>query len=341
MSAGADSGERPRGGEAGVLSLIVPIYKSEANLERLLPELARLDNQFHHEFEVVFVVDGSPDNSLEILRQRAQTFLQHCQIACLTRNFGSFNAILAGLELGRGEYFAVLAADLQEPPHLILEFYNALRRGDADIVFGYRSKRSDPWVSEITASLFWGIYRRFVVKDIPRGGVDIFGCTRRVRDRVLSLPEFNSSLIALLFWLGFRRRYIGYERQPRREGSSTWTIAKKLRYCLDSIFGFTDLPIRILLAIGGMGTAIAIVLGTVIVVSRFTSGVPVRGYTALALMVLFFGSLMTLGMGIVGQYVWLNLQNVRGRPNYLIDSNTVWDSTILEREPVEVGLNAH
>jgi glycosyltransferase involved in cell wall biosynthesis len=229
------------------------------------------------------------------------------------------------MELGRGEYFAVLAADLQEPPELIVRFYDDLRKGSADIVFGYRTKRSDPWLSELSATLFWAIYRRFVVKEMPSGGVDIFGCTRRVRDRILSLPEANSSLMALLFWVGFRRSYIGYERQPRREGQSAWTLALKLRYSLDSIFNFTDLPIRLLLALGGLGTVTAIVLGSLIVTLRFTSGIPVAGYTALALMILFFGSLMTLGMGIVGQYVWLCLQNARRRPNYLIDSIRVFD----------------
>ena len=308
-----------------MLSLIIPVYKNEANLDRLLGELASLDQRLEKELEVVFVVDGSPDGSFQILEECLPGMLRCSQLAALSRNFGSFNAITAGMELGRGEYFAVLAADLQEPPDLIVQFYESLRSGSADIVFGYRTKRSDPWLSELSATLFWAIYRRFVVKEMPPGGVDVFGCTRRVRDRILSFPEANSSLMALLFWVGFRRRYIGYERQPRKEGQSTWTFPMKLRYSLDSIFNFTDLPVRLLLALGGLGTLTAVVLGAVIVTLRLTNGIPVAGYTALALMILFFGSLMTLGMGIVGQYVWLCLQNARRRPNYLIDSVRVFD----------------
>ena len=308
-----------------MLSLIIPVYKNEANLDRLLDELASLDRRLEKELEVVFVVDGSPDGSFQILEERLPGMLRCSQLATLSRNFGSFNAITAGMELGRGEYFAVLAADLQEPPDLVVQFYESLRSGSADIVFGYRTKRSDPWFTELSATLFWAIYRRFVVKEMPPGGVDVFGCTRRVRDRILSFPEANSSLMALLFWVGFRRRYIGYERQPRKEGQSTWTLPMKLRYSLDSIFNFTDLPIRLLLALGGLGTLTAVVLGAVIVTLRLTNGIPVAGYTALALMILFFGSLMTLGMGIVGQYVWLCLQNARRRPNYLIDSIRVFD----------------
>jgi len=308
-----------------VLSLIIPVYKNEANLDRLLGELASLDQRLEKELEVVFVVDGSPDGSFQILEECLPGMLRCSQLAALSRNFGSFNAITAGMELGRGEYFAVLAADLQEPPDLIVQFYESLRSGSADIVFGYRTKRSDPWLSELSATVFWAIYRRFVVKEMPPGGVDVFGCTRRVRDRILSFPEANSSLMALLFWVGFRRRYIGYERQPRKEGQSTWTFPMKLRYSLDSIFNFTDLPVRLLLALGVLGTLTAVVLGVVIVTLRLTNGIPVAGYTALALMILFFGSLMTLGMGIVGQYVWLCLQNARRRPNYLIDSVRVFD----------------
>ena len=309
-----------------MLSLIIPVYKNEANLDRLLDALASLDQRLEGELEVVCVVDGSPDGSFNILEERLPGTLRCSQLATLSRNFGSFNAITAGMELGRGEYFAVLAADLQEPPDLILQFYESLRNGAADIVFGYRTKRSDPWFTELSATLFWAIYRRFVIKEMPPGGVDVFGCTRRVRDRILSFPEANSSLMALLFWVGFRRSYIGYERQQRKEGQSTWTLPMKLRYSLDSIFNFTDLPIRLLLALGGLGTLTAVVLGALIVTLRLTNGIPVAGYTALALMILFFGSLMTLGMGIVGQYVWLCLQNARRRPNYLIDSIRVFDN---------------
>ena len=309
-----------------MLSLIIPIYKNEANLDRLLDALASLDQRLEGELEVVCVVDGSPDGSFQILEERLPRMVRCSQLASLSRNFGSFNAITAGMELGRGEYFAVLAADLQEPPDLVVQFYESLRDGSADIVFGYRIKRSDPWFTELSATLFWAIYRRFVIKEMPPGGVDVFGCTRRVRDRILSFPEANSSLMALLFWVGFRRRYIGYERQLRKEGQSTWTLPMKLRYSLDSIFNFTDLPVRLLLALGGLGTLTAVVLGAVIVTLRLTNGIPVAGYTALALMILFFGSLMTLGMGIVGQYVWLCLQNARRRPNYLIDSIRVFDN---------------
>src|SRR5262245_46938054 len=210
-------------------SLIIPVYRNEANLERLLPAMIKLQDRIADEFEVVFVVDGSPDNSFEILRKRLPGLPLRTRLISLTRNFGSFSAIEAGLEAGAGDWFAVMAADLQEPPELIAEFFDILSTGRADIVFGVRNSRSDPWISEITATMFWGTYRRFIIPDMPKGGIDVFGCSREVRDQVLQFHEVSTNLIALLFWVGYRRDYVIYDRLPRREGKSAWTLRKKLR----------------------------------------------------------------------------------------------------------------
>lgn len=302
-----------------MLSIVIPVYKNEENLDRLLPTLESVTAACPDPAEVVFVVDGSPDRCLDILRERLPRAAFASQVVALSRNFGSFNAILAGLEVGAGRTFAVLAADLQEPPELALKFHEILSKGEADIVFGVRKSRSDPWADEVVSRLFWGIYRRLVLPELPPGGVDMFGCTRAVRDRVVALQEPNSNLIALLFWVGFRRAYLPYDRQPRREGTSAWTLAKKLRYCVDSVFNFTDLPIRLLLGVGTVGTMTALAYAIVLLVTRLTGRIEVPGYTATALAISFFGSITSLGLGILGQYLWLVLQNSRRRPCYLIE----------------------
>jgi hypothetical protein len=173
-------------------------------------------------------------------------------------------------------------------------------------------------MDEMASRLFWSAYRRLVLPDMPSGGVDVFGCTRAVRDRVIELRESTTNLIGLLFWLGFRRAYIGYQRQPRQEGRSAWTFAKKLRYSIDSVFNFTDLPVRLLLAVGAAGTTAALLFAVVLIAARLSGRIEVPGYTAIALTVTFFGSITSLGLGILGQYLWLVLQNARGRPNFLI-----------------------
>jgi len=301
-------------------SLVIPVYKNEANLDRLLTELVKLARRVTGDFEVVFVVDGSPDRCLQILRESLPSLPLRTQLLSLSRNFGSFAAIAAGLERARGDCMAVMAADLQEPPELVLRFFEVLGSGKADIVFGVRGRRSDPWLSEMASNLFWFVYRKLVVKDMPRGGVDMFGCTREVRDGLLQLQGINSNMIALLFWLGYRREYIVYERQRRLEGKSAWTLAKKLRYGLDSIFNFTDLPIQLLLWAGAVALLIATSASVLVIVAKLRGDIPVPGYTPIVLTSLFFGALTSLGFGIVGQYLWLGLQVSRHRPNYIVRS---------------------
>ena len=304
-----------------MFSLVIPVYKNEQNVGRLLATLAELSARMPEEMEVVFVVDGSPDRSLELLGHRLAGVPFPSQLVSLSRNFGSFCAIAAGLRSGRGDRFGVLAADLQEPLDLVVQFSQTLLSGQADVVFGCRSGRADPWLSEFFSDFFWWVYRRFVVKEMPRGGVDVFACTRQVRDRLLELKEVNTNLIALLFWLGFRREFVTYNRLPRLEGKSAWTFAKKVRYCLDSLFSFTDLPIKFLLYLGAGGVAFAAVASAAVALARLTKGIPVPGYTPIVLAILFFGAITCLGMGILGQYLWLCLQNSRNRPAFVVSSS--------------------
>ena len=301
-----------------MFSLIIPIYKNESNLERLLAELVKSSTRLHDELEVVFVVDGSPDHCYEILRSRLPQLPLRSQILLLSRNFGSFSAVMAGLEAGQGKYFAVLAADLQEPPELADQFFHLLESNKADIVFGTRESRSDSVPSDLASSLFWHLFRRFVVKDMPPGGVDVFGCNHIVRDRLMTLRESTTNLIALLLWLGYRREYVSYRRLNRQEGKSAWTLRKKIRYSLNSVFNFTDLPIQLLMYLGFAVLCISCFGSVLLIIARLTGSIQVPGYTPILLAILFFGAISALGLGIVGQYVWLVLQNTRGRPNYIV-----------------------
>jgi glycosyltransferase involved in cell wall biosynthesis len=304
-----------------MLSLVIPVYRNAENLPRLFTELEQLASRLPVALEVVFVVDGSPDASIEILRSRLSGWPVRSQLLELSRNVGSFAAIAAGLAAGRGDYFAVMAADMQEPPDLILRFVQVLQSGKADVTFGHRAGRADPFWSRVMSDGFWRLYRRFVVKEMPKGGVDVFGCTRQVRDHLVGLKEVGTNLIALLLWLGFRREFVAYERRPRLEGRSAWTFGRKLRYALDSIFSFTDLPIRLLLFLGAAGTLAAVVASGVVYTYWLLGRVPVLGYTPLMLMITFFGGLTALGLGIVGQYLWISIQTTRGRPAFVVKSS--------------------
>ena len=306
-----------------MLSLIIPVYRNEESIPDLLEELNTLHAALGGDLEVVFVVDGSPDRSVERLSSSLGSVPYWVQLLVLSRNFGSFPAILAGLRAGRGDMFAAIAADLQEPPDLVLEFRRLLASGHADVVVGTREARDDPWTTRLAAKMFWSLYRRLVQPEIPRGGVDVFGCTRAFRDQLVSLSERNSTLIGLLFWLGFRRAEVAYTRRPRRHGRGAWSFARRFRYLLDSTFAFSDLPLRVLWAAGLLGLGLSVVLGVVVLIARVLGNISVPGYTATVLVVMFFGGLNSIGIGLLGEYLWRTFENTKNRPVFVVASHVM------------------
>jgi glycosyltransferase involved in cell wall biosynthesis len=295
-------------------SIVIPVYKNEASIPRLLQVLTNINQELSGQLEVVFVVDGSPDQSYALLRDAIDKLNFPSQLLAHSRNFGSFPAIRTGLMAARGKYFGVMAADLQEPPELLVAFFMALDADECDVAIGTRVGRNDPLMSRLASSIFWGIYRRLVVKDMPKGGVDVFGCNRQFRDHLLQLEESRSSLIALIFWLGFRRKIVGYERQLRQEGKSAWTLSKKMDYMMDSVFAFTDYPIRLLIRLGAIGSILSILLGTTVLIARLLGEIEVPGYAATMITVLFLDAINLFGLGLVGTYAWRGYENSKQRP---------------------------
>ncbi len=295
-------------------SLVIPVYRNEAFLPELLGVVESIGAGVDGCMEVVFVIDGSPDRSEEWLLDH----LSHCavptQLVALSRNFGSFTAIRVGLAQARGEFIAVMAADLQEPPELVTDFFRALAGGRHDVAVGTRAGREDPLAGKVASGMFWRIYRALVQPEMPVAGVDIFAVTRKARDALLGLEESHSSLIAQLLWIGFDRVEVPYVRRARAHGESGWSLRKKLRYLFDSIFSFTDIPISILTVIGFAGTFLFLLLGVVLLVLRIAGVIEVQGYTAIMVTILFSASLILLGLGIVGNYVWRAYENTKHRP---------------------------
>ena len=182
------------------------------------------------------------------------------------------------------------------------------------MVLGVREGRDDPFLSRLAAKTFWGLYRRYVVAEIPEGGVDVFGCNKAFRDTLLTLDERHSSLIAQVFWLGYRRKTITYSRLKRQHGQSAWTFSKKFNYMMDSIFAFTDLPIRILTRLGAATTIVAAAFGIVVAIARLLGLITVSGYAMTINVIVFLGAANLLGLGIVGSYAWRTYENTKTRP---------------------------
>lgn len=295
-------------------SLVIPVYRNEETLPDLLAALVTIDGALGGSLEVVFVVDGSPDRSLALLVEALPRTGLTSRVLEMSRNFGAFAAIRAGLIEAAGPYFAVMAADLQEPPELAVEFFHRLEQDSCDVVCGVRTARDDPLRSRLASALFWAAYRRLVQPEMPRGGVDVFGCNAQARDALVALTETHSSLVGQLVWIGMRRVEVPYHRRARRHGRSGWTLRKKLAYMLDSSLAFSDLPIRLLFGVGMLALAVAVVYGAIVLVARLTGLIIEPGYAPTVLLIAGFGALNALGLSVVGAYAWRAFENTKGRP---------------------------
>jgi len=300
-----------------VYSLVVPVYRNEDTVPALLARIDELSRALERRLEVVLVIDGSPDRSAELLAAGLAGSAVPVELIELSRNFGAFTAIRAGLAAARGRYIAVMAADLQEPGELFVAFFRKLAAGEADIVLGTRRSRQDPWATRAASGLFWGVHRRLVQPDVPPGGVDVFGCSARVRDQLVMMQETSTSLIGLLFWVGFTRQAIPYDRQKRPAGRSAWSLRRRLRYMMDSIFAFTDLPIVLLIWAGVLGICGSAALAAVVLAAWALGHIPVLGYTPLVLLLLATASVLLFALGIIGSYVWRTYENSKRRPLFI------------------------
>lgn len=296
-------------------SLVVPVYNNSETIERLIEGIEGIESSLPDGLEAIFVIDGSPDDSRKRLVAALDSSRLAARIVDHSRNFGSFAAIRTGMRVARGERIAVMAADLQEPPDLVVEFIRRLTEHDVDVVVGERISRNDQ--GDLASKIYWRLYGRFVLPEVPPGGVDVFACTAAVRDLICSLESVHTSLVAQIFWVGYRRETVPYERLPS-ETPSGWTMRRRLRYLADSVFAFTDLPVRILWMIGLVGLAAGTLVALAVLIARVTGAIEVPGYTATVLVIVLFGSLNMAGLGIIGSYVWRAYETVKGRPGAIV-----------------------
>jgi glycosyltransferase involved in cell wall biosynthesis len=309
----------PEGDDYSVpYSVVIPVYLNSESLPLVIAALEDLQDRLDIPVEGVFVVDGSPDDSLQVLRECLPSASFRSQLLVHSRNFGAFAAIRTGFLAARGHYVAAMAADLQEPIELIEDFYRLLLSGEWDVAVGTRTSRQDPGLSKALSATYWRAYRRLVQPQMPPGGVDIFACTRQVALSLGEMTEAHSSLVGQLYWVGYRRTEVPYERRQREHGSSAWSLRKKVSYLLDSVFSFTHLPISIVLTIGVVGTALSLVGAIVVFVIWLLGDIRQPGYTATMLVLLLGISSILFALGLVGTYVWRTYENTKARPSSIV-----------------------
>ena len=298
----------------GSLSVVVPIYWNEGSIQAVLDRLERISLQIGGRLQAVFVLDGPSDGSAKVLNTDLPNTGFEWKIIELSRNFGAFSAIQVGLVHSDCDFVGVMTADLQEPADFILEAFRLLESGDADVVIGCRESRADPITQRASSWLFWRSYRRLVQPDIPRNGVDVFACTKQVATVLGLYREANTSLIGLLYWSGFRRATITYRRPKRDSGSSSWTFHKRFRYMANSVYSFTTLPIMVLQGVGLVGLIASIAVGISVLLAYLSGSIEVSGYVPVMLAVTGSTSVLLIGMGILGSYLWRIFDNTKDRP---------------------------
>lgn len=299
-------------------SLVVPVYNNAPSLPELIAETTRLSASFEHDFEAIFVIDGGTDDSGSRLVEMTEDLPYGTTLIEHSRNFGSFAAIRTGLRESTGNIIAIRSADLQEPTKLIEELFRSIRPGENEVALGVRQSRKDALHRRVGAGVFWSLYRRYVQRRMPQGGVDVFACTRRVRDELLELREANSSLVGLLIWLGYPFTVVPYVRLERVHGRSQWRLGKLLDYMSDSAFAFSHTPIRVIRWLGIIGATLGLLGGAGLLILRLSGSISEAGYTPIMVMILLMGSLNLTAVGVLGAYVWRTFENTKQRPHSVV-----------------------
>lgn len=301
------------------ISIVVPVYFNSDTLMLLYEDMKEKILGKLGDYELVFVDDGSGDNSWEIMNEiKEKEPAGNVQCVKLSRNFGEHAALLAGLSVCKGDCAVTKQADLQEDSEIILEMYESWKKGNK-VVLAVRKERDENIVKKFFASLYYILIHKFVEKRMPIGGCDCYLVDRQVIEVLERLDEKNSSLTLQVLWAGFQTDEIYFHRRDREIGKSRWTLGKKIKLVLDSMMSFSYFPIRFMSGVGVVFFLAAILMMIEVIVEKFTIGTPILGWASLMCVVLFSFGIMMLMMGVLGEYVWRALDASRNRPPYLID----------------------
>lgn len=302
-----------------LLSIVIPLYNEEDNVtqlyERLVGALSPLALGC---VELVFVDDGSADNTMEKVLKlpRSQNF--EINFIELSRNFGHQIAVTAGLDHCDGAYVVIIDADLQDPPELIPEMLEMAKQGFEVVYAKRKARKGESWVKKVTAKLFYRLLSSITSVDIPLDTGDFRVITKRVVEVLKQMPEREKFLRGQIAWMGFRQTYVEYERDPRQRGDTGYTWRKMIRFALDGITSFSNFPLKFATASGFVMSFISFGLMVYALYSRLILKDYEPGWTSLILSVLFIGGIQLVAIGIIGEYIGRISSNVKGRPLYIV-----------------------
>lgn len=302
------------------ISVVVPVYFNAATLPKLAERLRAAAEGADWDLEVLFVDDGSADDSWPRIGQIARDWPAARGVR-LTRNFGSQMAILAGLREATGDAAAVLSADLQEPPEMLPHLVDAWRRG-AMAALAVRRSRPETWGARAAAGVYYSTLRRLAFAQMPEGGFDCFLIGRPAIDFLIENRDVHTSLPGLLLWAGFPTILVPYDRVARAEGKSRWTLPKKIKYFIDSVVSFSYAPLRWMSVAGTILAFLAFAYALFLVFFKLFHGQPVQGWTTTMVVLAFLSGVQLLCLGVLGEYLWRTLDAARARKGYLVRERT-------------------
>lgn len=303
------------------IAIVIPVYFNEPNLHKTYNELEnkvlKKLPELNFDYELIFVEDGSGDDSYQILKDlKARD--NKIKIIKLSRNFGSINASLAGIKNSNSDCLTLISADLQDPPELILKMLEKWQEG-YKVCLATRASRHDSFFGKLFSAIFYYIFRKIALKNMPKGGFDFFLIDKKIIDIFKNSSEKNTSINGIILWSGFKSYKIEYVRQKRLAGKSRWTFAKKFTYFIDSITSFSYTPIR-LVSVGGLLVAfLSFSYLLFIIFNYFYHGIEVEGWTSIVSLILMTFGIQMISIGVIGEYLWRSLDNSRNRPNYIIE----------------------
>src|SRR5579884_148755 len=306
-------------------SFIVPIY-NDGYLVHAFCESMRREMQIlfpteglSRSVEVIFVNDGSRDNSQYLLQEAARNF-EFVKVIELSRNFGQHIAVSCGYRFATGDYVGMINVDMQDPPDQIGKIAERLRSGDCDIVVGLRQERRDLWFENVTSKGFNLLLNFLTGSKTPLNAASLRLMTRPFVDAYNAFSEKTPFIPGLENWLGFRRDYVTIRHQQRQQGKSSYTFRKRLHMAKESIIGFSDLPLRMAAGMGAMVTVVGLMLIAGLVIQKLFFADMLPGYTSTLCVIVLLGGANLLFLGLVGLYIGRILHEVQDRPRYIIKS---------------------
>ena len=299
------------------LSLVVPCYNEEGNVKKLL-EAIKL-TLCDIDYEVIFVNDGSTDNTHSVLKELYNNNKDLMQVVSFSRNFGKEAAIYAGLKEALGEMVCVIDADLQQHPTVVLSMIEILYKNpDTDCVAAYQKKRHEGKFMSFLKSCFYKLINKFSDVNFVNGASD-FRLMRRVMvDAILSMTEYHRFSKGIFSWVGFNTEYIPYEVQKRKSGKSKWKVKSLFKYAVEGIISFSTSPLRFSTYIGFLSSLVSIIYLIVVVIQKLVYGIDVPGYATIVVLLLLLGGLQLFCLGVLGEYFAKMYIQVKNRPVYIV-----------------------